>query len=510
MVTDASTPSVPASSEEAVRRPSRRTLPVALLVEGRRCLVVGGGPVAARKAEALLDAGAEVVLVAPQVGELADGLRNRHGMTVVARAYEPCDLDRNPFLVVTATNDPDLNRRILDACHARGVLCACPDRGWEHGDWISPASFRIGDLTVSVSTGGASCRRSRLIKESLARHAEALGQADLLVAGTDHRFANLACRESLHLSSDGLEKAAEELRQVLGIHEFMLLNTCNRVELAGLATCTPALFGVLAKILGLNRLDGRFYVLRGFDAFRHLALVSAGLLSQTPRETHIRAQVKEALDLSRRNGWSAGILHDWVGRALRIGSAIRRETDGILTETEIEDRCVAFLEDAMGDLRHRRLLVVGSGTIGRNVVKELLTRGASVSWCYHAHAPDAAHLYGSQVPMWPMTNLRNGLRGQDAIVCAVSAADPVLTEEQASWLVPGHPVTVIDLGVPRNVAPGFAAGRDNVRVVNLDDLEQWDRSHAGRLQEALEVGDRVVKEHVEDYERVVLGIQTGD
>jgi glutamyl-tRNA reductase len=171
---------------------------------------------------------------------------------------------------------------------------------------------------------------------------------------------------------------------------------------------------------------------------------------------------------------------------------------------------MAFLEDAMGGLRHRRLLVVGSGNVGRNVVKDLLTRGASVSWCYHARAPEAVFPNGSQVPMWPMTNLRDGLRGQDAIVCAVSAADPVLTEEQASWLVPGHPVTVIDLGVPRNVASGFAAGRDNVRVVNLDDLDQWDRRHAARLQEALEVGDRVVKEHVEDYERVVSGIQTGD
>jgi glutamyl-tRNA reductase len=349
-----------------------------------------------------------------------------------------------------------------------------------------------------------------LIRDSLARHAAALGQADLLVTGTDHRFADLACRERLHLSSDGLAKAAEELGQVLGIHEFMLLNTCNRVELVGLATCTPALHGVVTKVLGLNRLDRSFYVLHGFDAFRHLALVTAGLLSQTPRETHIRAQVKEALDLSRRNGWSAGILHDWVGRALRIGAAVRRETDSILTETEIEDRCVAFLEDAMGGLRHRRLLVVGSGNVGRNVVRDLLTHGASVSWCYHARAPEAVFSNGSQVSMWPMTNLRDGLRGQDAIVCAVSAADPVLTEEQASWLVPGHPVTVVDLGVPRNVAPGFAAGRDNVRVVNLEDLDQWDRRHAARLQEALEVGDRVVKEHVEDYERVVLGIQTGD
>lgn len=501
----ARTPSSPRSP-----RPARKTLPAALLVEGRMCLVIGGGTVAGRKAEALLDAGAEVVLVASDLGEHAERLRDKAGMTLVRREYVPEDLDRRPFLVITATNESALNRQVLHACHARGILCACPDSGWDNGDLISPATFKHGDLTVSVSTGGASCRRSRLIRDSLARHAEALGQADLLVTGTDHRFAVLTERECLHLAGTGLTRIADELRQVLGIHEFMLLSTCNRVELVGLATCTPALLSLVTRILGLDRLGERSYTRRGYDAFRHLAFVAAGLLSQTPRETHIRAQVKEALDLSRRNGWSAGILHDWVGRALRIGNEIRGDTGDILTETEIEGRCVAFLAQALGDLRCRRVLVIGSGAVGRNIVKALADCGATVSCCYRTHAPDFARSCGGEVTLWPMEDLRSGLLEQDAIICAVSAAEPVLRAEHASWIDPGHPLLLVDLGVPRNIAPDFAAGRDGVRVANLDDLDQWDRRHATRLQEALAVGELIVKRHVEDYERVMSGIQTGD
>ena len=71
--------------------------------------------------------------VAPDIGERAEGLRSKAGMTIVRREHLPEDLDRRPFLVVTATDDAALNRRILDACRARGVLCACPDGGWENG-----------------------------------------------------------------------------------------------------------------------------------------------------------------------------------------------------------------------------------------------------------------------------------------------------------------------------------------------------------------------------------------
>jgi glutamyl-tRNA reductase len=482
---------------------------VALLVEGRRCLVVGGGNVAGRKAEALLDAGADVILVAPEIGEHAAGLAARPGITLVRREFVPADLDRGLFLAVTVTDDHALNRRILDACHARGLLCACPDTGWENGDFISPATFRHGDLTVSVSTGGASCRRSRLIKESLARHAEALGQADLLVVGTDHRFTDLARREDVHLSGDRLEAAAGMLRQLLGVHEFMLLCTCNRVELVGLASATPALVGLIRRALGLEPLGAAAYVHQGFDAFRHLALTTAGLLSQVPGETHIRGQIKQALELSRRHGWSAGILHDWVGRALRIGNAIRRATVPLLGRTDIEDRCEAFLVEALGDLRGRRILVIGAGTVGRNVVARLLARGATVACGYRTRAPAFARAAAGRVSAFPLADLQGRLADPDAIVCATAAAAPVLTAKHARALAPGRRLVVVDLGVPRNVAPGFAAGRAGVRVANLDDLKRCDRGASAGVQAARAAGERVVRTHIREYERVRAGIQTG-
>lgn len=265
------------------KKDAKKILPLGLLLEGRACLVVGGGTVAGRKAEALIEAGANVILVAPELGERVMALQSVHGVKIIRRSYAPDDLDQDFFLVFAATDDHDLNQQIIETCRARRILCSCPDRGWQNGDFISPASFRKADVTVSVSTGGASCRRSRLIKEYLARQMATLEQPDMFVMGTDHRVANLAQRESIHLAGTRFEQTGMMFRKVLGLHEFMLLNTCNRVELIGLASAPLLTSGVLNRILGLDRLEDRYYVHKGRDAFRHVTLVGFRVAVQNTR-----------------------------------------------------------------------------------------------------------------------------------------------------------------------------------------------------------------------------------
>jgi len=492
-----------------VQKEGKKILPLGLLLEGRSCLVAGGGTVAGRKAGALIEAGAKVTLVAPKLGEQATKLRSAAGLKVFVRAYDPGDLDGGFFLVFAATDNPALNQQIIQACRVRGILCACPDRGWEKGDFISPASFRAGDVTVSVSTGGASCRRSRLIKEHLARHVATLGKTEMMVLGTDHRVANLAQRESLHLAGPRFEQMGLMFRQVQGLHEFMLLNTCNRVELIGLASETLVMSGVLNRILGLDRLEGRYYVHEGRDAFRHVALVVAGLLSQTPGETHICAQVKVALDRSCAAGWAAGVLKDWIGRALHIGKVIRQAAAPLLRSHDIEDLCQAYLQTELGTLQNRRILVVGSGAIGKGVVERLASEGALISCGYRTTAPEFSAAAAGKASVFPLDTLPNAIRDQEAIVCAVSGANPILTSEHARLIGAGRRVVVVDLGVPRNTAPDFARGMAGVSVVDLDNIKRWRRDDAAELRRALEAADRIVADHREDYERIMASIQGG-
>jgi len=146
---------------------ARPVLPASILVEGRACLVVGGGTIAARKTGHLLAAQADVTVISPGAGkailELADAGRLRH----VDRAFADSDV-AGMYLVFAATNDEDVNRNVIACGRREGILCSAIDRNWTDGDFVTPAICRQEDLTVSVSTGGSSCRRARIVKDRIA------------------------------------------------------------------------------------------------------------------------------------------------------------------------------------------------------------------------------------------------------------------------------------------------------------------------------------------------------
>lgn len=136
-------------------------LPVMLDVTGRRCVVVGGGAVGARRARALSEAGARVVMIALQVHPSA----RLAGVQVNERAFEPEDLD-HALLVVAATDVPEINDMISDAAMERGVLVNRADDA-TRGNLTFMTSHRDGPLTLAVHTGGASASTALRIRELL-------------------------------------------------------------------------------------------------------------------------------------------------------------------------------------------------------------------------------------------------------------------------------------------------------------------------------------------------------
>ncbi len=131
-------------------------LPLHLDLSGRRVLVVGGGPVARRRSATLVEAGAAVVVVAPQV---VDGMPG----TVLRRPYAPADLD-GAWLVVTATGTVD--EQVAADCEARGTWCVRADDAFRSAAWV-PAAARVDDVVLSVSAG-RDPRRAVALRDALA------------------------------------------------------------------------------------------------------------------------------------------------------------------------------------------------------------------------------------------------------------------------------------------------------------------------------------------------------
>lgn len=139
--------------------------PMFVKLSGRKCVVAGAGPIAAGKAAGLLDAGARVLVVAPEAGESIRGQAREGKLTWVQREFAPSDLE-DAFLAIAATGSVLTNQAVFRACAGRGVLCNVVDNPG-HCDFLYPAVVRRGPLQIAVSTAGHSPALARRLRAEL-------------------------------------------------------------------------------------------------------------------------------------------------------------------------------------------------------------------------------------------------------------------------------------------------------------------------------------------------------
>ena len=140
--------------------------PVFLDVRDRRCVVIGGGDLGEEKAARLLDYGASVVVIAPEVNDSLEDRVDDHRLTWVQRTYEPGDLEGAFIAIVADTADPKLNRSVSEEAKDRNIPLNVADVT-HLCTWIAPAVVRRGDVIVAASTGGASPALARKFREIL-------------------------------------------------------------------------------------------------------------------------------------------------------------------------------------------------------------------------------------------------------------------------------------------------------------------------------------------------------
>lgn len=140
--------------------------PVLLELEGRKCVVVGGGNVASRKVESLLECGASVHLVSPALNDELGRLVHDPRVCWTPREFVGDDL-AGAFLAVAAADRDEVNAEVARQAEARGVLVNVVDDPG-HCSFIVPSVVRRGDLIIAVSTSGASPALARRLRETLA------------------------------------------------------------------------------------------------------------------------------------------------------------------------------------------------------------------------------------------------------------------------------------------------------------------------------------------------------
>jgi len=178
---------------------------------GRRCLVIGGGAVAERKIAGLLEAGATVTVISPDISETIARWSKENSINFIARRYRPGDL-AGYELVFVATDDAEVNAAAYNEGRQLNVWVNAADDP-AHCDFILPSVLRRGELTVAVSSGGNSPALARTIREDLEFYFT--GEYELLTQ-LAAEVRNELQRRSIAVPFEAWRKALSgEVRQVL-------------------------------------------------------------------------------------------------------------------------------------------------------------------------------------------------------------------------------------------------------------------------------------------------------
>ncbi len=191
--------------------PASTYYPILLNIQGRKCLVVGGGPVALRKVKALLEHGANVEIVSPTFCPELNQLATDGAIRAIQRDYKSEDL-QHTFIAIAATDDAKTNERVAAEAKRRGVLVNVVDDP-KNSDFIVPSYLKRGDVIIAVSTSGRSPALARKIRSELENDFKAEYE----------QLAVVADEVRSELKQQGITVSSDAWQEVLSLNSLMEL-----------------------------------------------------------------------------------------------------------------------------------------------------------------------------------------------------------------------------------------------------------------------------------------------
>src|SRR6266508_3198810 len=303
----------------------------------------------------------------------------------------------------------------------------------------------------------------------------------LFVTGMNHLTAPVEVREQLALEEEKVREVLADLSGRGPFIEVMILSTCNRVEVYGVADAPgearQAAFTRLGAQRGLTlrRLEPMLYTKTEDEAVHHAFRVAASLDSMVLGEPQILGQVKEAFALAQSASTVGPILHSLMSQAFGVAKKVRTETDVGRYAVSVSFAAVELGRKIFGGLDGKSVLLVGAGEMAELAARHLVEQGALPIYVANrtwARAQELARsLGGSAVPF---DDLHGVMASVDIVIASTAAREPIISAadvQQALHARRARPLFFIDIAVPRNIDPGVN-DLDNAFCYDVDDRAQ--------------------------------------
>jgi glutamyl-tRNA reductase len=303
----------------------------------------------------------------------------------------------------------------------------------------------------------------------------------LFVSGLNHRTAPVELREPLAVEEDKLRELLRDLQAAGVADELVVLSTCNRVEVYGVAEVPgevrAAVFRRLCRHRGVDpaTVEPVLYTHLDGEAVHHAFRVSASLDSMMVGEPQILGQVKDAFALAQACETVGPTLHTLFTQAFAVAKKVRTETEIGRHAVSVSFAAVELARKIFAGLGGKAVLIVGAGTMSELAARHLVEQGAFPIYVTNrtaARAQEMARaLSGTPVPF---DELPAVLASVDIVITSTAAPEPIISRAMVERVVHGRgarPLFFIDIAVPRDVEPSVGSLAD-VYCYDIDDLKQ--------------------------------------
>ena len=330
----------------------------------------------------------------------------------------------------------------------------------------------------------------------------------LFVSGLNHRTAALALREPLALEEDKLREFLQEVQATGVVDEIVVISTCNRVEVYGVADvpgeARATAFRRLCRHRGLDpsTVEPLLYTHLDGDAVHHAFRVSASLDSMMVGESQILGQVKDAFALAQSCQTVGPTLHTLFTQAFAVAKKVRTDTDIGRHAVSVSFAAVELARKIFAGLGGKAVLIVGAGEMSELAARHLVEQGAFPIYVANRTAARAQELAralsGTAVPF---DELPTALASVDIVITSTGAPEPLITRAMVERVVHERgtrPLFFIDIAVPRDVDATVDTLNDVYRY-DIDDLKQVVDSNIRERARAAQRAEGLVEREVAKF-----------
>lgn len=326
----------------------------------------------------------------------------------------------------------------------------------------------------------------------------------IFVLGLNHKSAPLAIREKLAFDPEQTLQALRQLKSKFEESEFVLLSTCNRIELycacnrSDLAMADDLIL-FLSKFhhVPWDEFQEYLYIYSDEDSVSHLLKVASSLDSLVVGEAQIIGQVKESYRLACTAGSTGKILNRLFHCAFATSKKVHTMTSISHGRVSVAGVAVELAKQLFVDLSSTRVIVIGAGEMGELLIQHLIQtdcRGITMINRSYDRAQNVARQYAVIAQKWE--DLPEQLVSADIVIASAAVKEHLYTKKSFKGIMDNRrrrTLLIIDIAVPRNFEPSVNEIED-VYLYSIDDLSEVAQQNRIAREEDMAKGIKIVHE----------------